>query len=351
MEPFWTEHFTLPGQGHREARAVAEAIEQSRERVAEMAGCEAFEVVFTGSGTEANNLAVLGLAKRFGGGHLLVSAIEHDSVLLAAESLSGKGWTCESIPVDATGLVAPQTIEAMLREDTRLVCVQAASPYLGTLQNVREIADTCHSHGVPVHCDAAQAFGKIPVSLRHWRVDTMAISGHKIYGPKGSGALFVRRGYSLASITYGESREMGLRPGAENVPAIIGLGTAARLVHRCVDDASKKMNELRSRFIARLLPQVHPTPKIHRPSHSLPNTILMELPCDASRILAKTQSVIGTHAMSTNPADEFARSLIAIGKPRVSIQRHCRLSLGWTTSEEQIDRAADALAAACETCQ
>ena len=172
MQPYWCTHFMLPGQEHAHAQAVAEALENAREGLALLAGCEPFEVVFTGGGTEANNLAILGALSDADPGHLLVTALEHDSVLAAAMSLASKGWQIETVPCDQDGIVDPDAFATRLRSDTRLACVQLANPILGTIQPVREVADICHNRGVSLHCDATQAFGKIPVNVGQLRAKT-----------------------------------------------------------------------------------------------------------------------------------------------------------------------------------
>ncbi len=244
MQPYWCTHFMLPGQEHPHAQAVAEALEHAREGLALLAGCESFEIVFTSGGTEANNLAILGTLSRKDPGHLLVTSLEHDSVLGAVASLATKGWEIETVSCGNDGIVDPDYFGSRIQPQTQLACVQLANPILGTIQPVREIADICHNRGVSLHCDATQAFGKVPVDVSQLRADTVAISGHKFYGPKGSGAIYVRRGLHLSPISYGEPREMGLRPGAENIPACIGLGAAATLAAKCSADAAKTLSEL-----------------------------------------------------------------------------------------------------------
>ena len=239
----------LPGQEHTHAQAVSEALENAREGVAMMAGCESFEVVFTSGGTESNNLAVLGMLAKSDPGHILVSALEHQSVIDAANSLSESGWEIELIDCDESGVIDPDEAFSLCRDDTQLVCIQAANPVVGTIQPVKEIADLFHSRGVHVHCDATQVFGKMPMDVGQLRADTVAISGHKFYGPKGSGALYVRRGLQIAPVVFGEPREMGLRPGAENIPACIGIGAAARLVSKCAEQVEANFEQLRERFI------------------------------------------------------------------------------------------------------
>lgn len=352
MEPFWSEHFLLPGQNHPGCHAVAEAIERARDGVAEMVGCEAFEIVFTGGGTESNNIAIFGVANRYAPGHIVISALEHESVWNTARSLESRGWMVDVAWPRPDGVVDVSEIERHLRDDTRLVCLQAANSVLGTIQPVCEVADLCHGRNVPVHCDAVQLFGKMPVDIASLRADTVAISGHKFYGPKGVGALFVRRGFSLTPLMFGEMREMGLRPGSENVPGWIGLGAAAKLASRCAGDAAIRMGELRDRFVFRLGDQIAPQPTLLcETADRLPNTATIELPGDAARVARTARQLVVATPRSSAPADEMTRCLQAIGLSPQRIGRCLRVSFGWTTSQEQTDRAADLMAEAWDTCR
>ena len=349
MQPYWATHFMLPGQEHPHAQAVSEALESAREGVAMLAGCDPFELVFTGGGTEANNLAVLGFLSEQEPGHVLVSELEHDSILGVAESLRRRRWRVELVPCQTNGVVDPEQFASRLQPDTRLACLQLANPVLGTLQPVRDVADLCHNRGVPLHCDATQVFGKMPVDVVQLRADTVSISGHKFYGPKGCGAIYVRRGLRLSPIAFGEPREMGLRPGAENIPGCIGLGAAATLAGRCSADASESLARLRDRFIQRVQEVVTPTPRVLcQDAARLPNTIAMEMPCDARQLQRAARTLVVATAQSDTPPDEMTRTLVAIGKSDVEIKRTVRVSLGWTSSSEQVDRAADLLAEACD---
>lgn len=349
MQPYWSTHYMLPGQEHAHAHAVGEALESAREGIAAMAGCESFEIVFTSGGTEANNLAILGLLGAAKPGHVLVSQLEHESVLGPLSGLPARDprWSIETIPCGSSGLIDPLTVESMLREDTRLVCLQGANAITGTIQPVREVADRCHNRGICLHCDATQLFGKLPVDVKQLRADTVAISGHKFYGPKGSGAIYVRRGLQLDAITFGEPREMGLRPGAENIPGCIGLGAAASLAERCCVDANNQMSELRDHFITQLTAQMSTPPIVLcQDSPRLPNTIAVELPSDARKIHESARELAVATAQSLSPPDEFTRTLRAIGRTDSQIGRTLRVSLGWTTSNEQVERAAGLIAQA-----
>ncbi len=349
MQPYWATHYMLPGQEHAHAHAVGEALESARESLASMAGCESFEIVYTSGGTEANNLAILGLLSAAQPGHVLVSPLEHESVIGPTQWLPRRDprWSVEMIPCDESGVIDPTTVESMLRDDTRLVCLQGANSVLGTIQPVREVADRCHNRGVYLHCDATQMFGKVPVDVKQLRADTVSISGHKFYGPKGSGAMYVRRGLHLDPIVFGEPREMGLRPGPENVPACIGMGAAAALAERYCVDANNQMPMLRDQLIVELSDQMAVPPKVLcADSPRLPNTVAFELPGDAKRLFESARQLAVATAQAPDPPDEFTRSLRAIRCSNAQIGRTVRVSIGWTASVEQIERAARLIAAA-----
>lgn len=349
MQPFWAEHFLLPAQQHHDGHAVAEGLEEARQNVAAMLGCDAFEIVFTSGATEANNLAILGTHRSQAAGHVIVSALEHESVWRTTEWLAESGWSISVAEADTSGTVSGATIKQLLRPDTRLVCLQAANPVLGTLQPVREVADLCHARGVRLHCDATQLLGKSPSDVLQLRADTVAVSGHKMYGPKGTGALYVRRGIPLSPVMWGEQREMGLRPGAENVPGWIGLGAASMLAARCVPDACDNLAELRDRFVTRLRDLLGDTIEILCESQNrLPNTLTIQFSGDAQRIQAAAGRLVFLTARSASPADEMTRCLRAIGRTDGQIARTIRISLGWTTSREQVDRAAELLVDAAD---
>ncbi len=350
MEPYWSTHFMLPNQEHPYAQAIGESLESARESVAFLVGCEPFEIVFTSGGTEANNLAIIGMLREQPPGHVLVSALEHQSVIDSASSLAALGWQVDSVACDRRGTVDAELVASRIQDDTRLVCVQLANPVLGTIQPVREIAEACHRRGVLVHCDATQAIGKIPVDVGQLHADMLAISGHKFYGPKGSGALYVRRGLGLSPIAFGEPREMGLRPGAENIPAWIGLGAAASLASRAATDSDSSLDQLCQRLIKGVLSSVSPSPKILcEGSPRLPNTVTMEFSVSARKIQSAARQLVVASARSDSPPDEMTQVLRAVGLAPSQVARTIRFSVGWTTTRDQIDRAVELLADAFDS--
>lgn len=356
MQPYWGTYFMLPEQQHWHGTAIDEAVTEARDSLAALAGCEGFEIVFTSGATEANNLAIAGLLGQQNnagrpqrGGHILVSALEHDSVLHTLQQIVGRDphWNMDVIPCSGDGLIDPQTVEQMICGETRLVCIQAANPVLGTIQPVAAIGELCAHRGIHLHCDATQVFGKIPVNVKQMKVDTAAISSHKFYGPKGVGALYVRRGLAIDGVHGGEAAEMGLRPGAQNITGIVGMGAAAQLAERFSLTTEDPLEELRDHFVA-CLEQTMPDPPavIAAPNDTLPNTVAIEMPDEADLLRRSARDLVMSFASCFDPPDYFVRSLRAIGMTDQQIRRTVSFSLGWTTSNEQIERAAEWIAAA-----
>lgn len=253
MLPYLGERFGNPSSPHGLGRVPKMALEEARERVAAALGADSpLEIIFTSGGTEADNLAVLGFARanRSKGKHIITSAIEHHAVLHACEQAEREGFEVTYLPVDSTGRVSVQAVEQAIRPDTILISVMWANNEVGTLQPVAEIAALAKSRGIAFHTDAVQAFGALHVSARDVVCDLLSISSHKIYGPKGAGALYIRKGTALEPLMIGGPHEFNLRAGTENVPGIVGFGEAARLAALEYRDRAAKAQALRDAFIA-----------------------------------------------------------------------------------------------------
>ncbi|MEM9826274.1 MAG: aminotransferase class V-fold PLP-dependent enzyme [Planctomycetota bacterium] len=356
MKPFWTSHFLLPSQEHACGKAVSEAIEDAREKVAGLMGCEPFEVVFTAGGTEADNLAILGHCrsdrhagvrskKSAAAPHALISSLESDGVYEIANQLRRQGWEIDEVPCDGDGWVDPDAVAGRMNSRTRWVAVQMASPILGTIQSVAEIAAICRQRGVHCHCDATQSWGKIPIHAASLGTDTVSLSAHKIFGPKGVGALYVRRGFDLAPIQYGEPREMGLRPGSENVTGCVGMGAAAEMAARVADEAEAGLRELSNDFLNGVISSIEPAPELlGEAAARLPNTLALRMPGDANRIQQATRQLVMATPQSLDPPDEMTRTLRAIGLPPAQIGRIIRFSIGSATTRDELSRAVELLA-------
>ncbi len=250
MAPFWTEHFGNPSSSHSVGRAGQQAIEDARELIAELIGSQPDEVILTSGGTDSNNLALKGtLEKDVGyGGHIVISAIEHPAIVEPVRYLERQGCQVTVVPTNREGTVAPNDVRRALRDETVLVSIMHANNEIGTIQPLQEISQICRARGVLLHTDAAQSAGKMRVQVDELGVDLLSLAGHKLYAPKGVGALYVRRGTRIRPVQHGAGQEQGLRAGTESVPLIVGLGTAARLAARGLDENYQRLSRLRDRL-------------------------------------------------------------------------------------------------------
>ena len=258
MLPFLLDRFSNASSPHRDAELVASEIQVARETVARTIGADPSEMVFTSGATESNNLAILGLGGESARARprVLATAIEHKSVLEACSWLERRGYRSEVVPVDSQGRIQLETIAKLLNDQVLLLSVQAANNEIGTIQPIAEIAELAHSVGALVHCDAAQALGRIEVDVDQWGVDFVSLSGHKCYGPKGVGALFVRGGplrADLQPVMLGGGQEQGLRPGTLNAPGIVGFARACEIIQEELEDEAKRVALLRDWFENALL--------------------------------------------------------------------------------------------------
>jgi cysteine desulfurase len=258
MSPYLDENFGNPQSLHSVGQAALESIEDARAMVAHLIGAGEGEIFFTSSGSEANNFALKGmaLARRDKGNHLVLSAIEHQSVLHAAKSLEKLGFSTSLVPVDKHGLVNPEDVGRALKKETVLVSIILASSEVGTIEPLAEISRVCRSAGVPLHTDAVAAVGNIPVDVSELGVDALSLAADQFYGPKGSGALFIKKGTRILPLIDGGIQEGGRRGGTENVAGIVGMGRAAEIAKQRLSERQAKMQPLRDRLIDSLLENV-----------------------------------------------------------------------------------------------
>ena len=356
MLPFLAEHFGNPSSSHALGRAAHEAVEDARGRVAHWLGAASDEIVFTSGGTESNNLALKGVAfaeqlARDRPGHLVISAFEHPAVAQPAKFLERLGWQLTVVGVNRQGLVDPREIEAALRPETRLASVMHANNEIGVVQPIREIAEICRRRGVLVHTDAAQTAGKLSTRVDDLGVDLLTIAGHKVYAPKGVGALYVRRGTVLEPLLHGAGHEGGLRAGTENTPYIVGLGRAASLAEQSLVEAADRMTSLRDRLLDKLREAIGPALTVNgEQAPRLPNTLSANFPgVTAADMLRRIPEVCAsTGAACHSGSTHMSATLAAIGLDAETARGTVRLSLGWYADTDQIDRAAQLLIAAWE---
>ncbi len=354
MLPFLAEHFGNPSSAHALGRACHEAVEDARERVADLLGCDRDEVVFTSGGTEANNLAIKGALLRAapnGGGHLVISAVEHPAVLEPARWLESTGHRVTIVGCDRHGVVDAETVDAAIGDDTVLVSVMHANNEVGTVEPIRQIAGVCQNRNVLLHTDAAQTVGKIPTQVRELGVDMLSLAGHKTYAPKGVGALFVRRGVPLEPVLHGAGHEGGLRAGTENVPYIVGLGHAATLAKQSLSRSNDHLAALRDRLEDRLRHGVGPQLTVNAAkAERLPNTLSVNFPNVSGAVLLRRlpELCASTGSACHSGSEHLSPTLAAIGLEPEVARGTIRLSVGWYTTEEEVDRAASMLLAAWE---
>lgn len=255
MLPYFAETFGNPSSIYEEGRAAKAAIEKAREQVATAIGAGAKEIYFTGSGSEADNWAIRSVAKslREKGNHIITTAVEHHAVLHTCQDLEQQGFEVTYLPVDKAGRVSPEDVKAALRETTILITVMFANNEIGTIMPIEEIGAIAREAGVIFHTDAVQAVGMVPIDVEKYHIDMLSLTGHKFHGPKGSGALYVRKGVKLTSFITGGGQEKNRRAGTENVPGIVGLGKAIELATADISKKAAYLRSLRDAYIKRVL--------------------------------------------------------------------------------------------------
>jgi cysteine desulfurase len=348
IEPFLHDEFGNPSSSHVYGRRAHDAVCRARAQVAALIGAQESEIVFTGSATEANNLAIFGVARalRQVKRHFVTSTIEHPSVMHPCERLKEDGWDVTVVPVDRNARLDLDALSRALREDTALVTIMHANNEVGTLQDIAEIAELAHAHGALVHTDAAQSIGKIPVNVDALGVDLLTIAGHKFYATKGVGALYVRRGTPISPVIVAADHERGLRPGTENVPAIVGLGEAARLAGERLPRAEVHLRQMRA-LLHRLLAEGMPGLTLNgHTEHRLPNTLNVSFAGIRGQELL--QVVEGDIAASVGSACHSGSETVSgvLAAMEIRIDRAIgavRLSVGSSTAEEEVRHAAQAL--------
>lgn len=348
MLPYLTDLFANPSSPHRMGRRAAQAIETAREQAAQLIGAEPEEVVFTSGATESNNLAILGTARAYSGNRrkVICSAIEHKSVLEPVMHLAHEGYEPHILPVDSAGRVRLDIAENLIDERTLLVSVQVANQEIGTIQPIRELVEIAHRAGALLHCDAAQAVGKIPLDVQALDVDMLSLSGHKMYAPKGVGALYRRRGsLKPAPLLYGGGQEVGLRSGTYNTPAIVGLGVACKICQQEMPQEAARLQLLRDRLEQRLLRAIPNLQRNGDLSNRLPHNSSLTFPSgDAELLLAQLPLLaVSTTSACSAGAIEPSQVLLAIGLSREEAYRTLRIGLGRFTTEQDIEIACEML--------
>ncbi|MFB3855052.1 MAG: cysteine desulfurase family protein [Vicinamibacterales bacterium] len=349
------ETYGNPSSIHWFGQKAKAALDAARQSVSALIGAEPAEIVFTSGGTEADNMAIRGAAAaaaRSGRRHIVTTAIEHEAVLNTVHALEREGWPVTIVPVSHTAVVSAEVIARAIRADTALISVMHANNEVGTIQPIEEIAALARSHGILVHTDAVQSAGKVPVDARKLGVDLMSISAHKFGGPKGAGALWIRRGVTLMPWATGGRQERNRRPGTENVPAIAGFGVAAALALGELDKEAARMAALRDRLEGEILARIPGTERNGAAAPRVPNTTNISFQgAEAESLLIALDLegiAVSTGSACSSGTLEPSHVLRGMGLSHQRAQSSLRFSLGKTTTEDEIARVLEVLPAIVE---
>lgn len=352
MLPYFREKYGNASSLHEFGREARDAVESAREKLASLIGASPDEIYFTSGGTESDNMALKGVALSGRGKHIITTSIEHPAVLEVCRSLERMGFDVTYVPVDDQGIVDPGEIERAIRDDTVLISVMHANNEIGTIQPIEMIAEIASSRDILLHTDAVQTVGKIPVNVDRLGVDLLSISAHKFYGPKGVGALYVRKGTKIESILQGGGHERGLRSGTENVPGIVGLGRAAELASEIMEGEVERLTALRERLKRFVLSNIEDSWLNGHPTKRLPinlnfgfgrvegESLLLYL--DSKGIAVSTGSACSSKKL------EPSHVLRAIGLDPVRCHGSLRITLGRGNTQEDVDYAGECIREAVE---
>ncbi|MBC7328192.1 cysteine desulfurase NifS [bacterium] len=349
MLPFLKEEYGNPSSIYSLAQRARNAVEKAREQLAKLINADPKEIIFTSGGTEADNFAIKGIAyaNEDKGNQIITSQIEHHAVLNTCKFLERRGFEVTYLPVDKYGVVDLEALEKSITERTILISIMFANNEVGTIQPIEEIARIAKKHGVYFHTDAVQAAGKLPIDVEELGIDLLSLSAHKFYGPKGVGALFVRKGVKIAPLLQGGEQERGRRAGTENVPGIVGLGKAAEIAKEEMEEEEKRVRKLRDELERRLLSKIPEVVLNGHPQNRLYNTLSicvkyvegesMLINLDREGICASSGSAC------TSSSLEPSHVLLAMGIPPEIAHGSLRFSFGKFNREEDVEKVSDVL--------
>jgi cysteine desulfurase len=346
------EEFGNPSSGHILGKRARERLEEARKEVADFIGARPWEIVFTSGGSESNNMAIKGIAyaMKGRGNHIITSAIEHLSVLNPCMYLMREGFEITILPVDSFGRIDPGDVFKAIKNGTILISIMHANNEVGTIEPVEDIGKIARDRGIPFHVDASQSVGKIRVNVEEISCDLLTISGHKLYAPKGVGALYIREGLNLEPLIHGAGQERQLRAGTENVLLNVGFGTACRISKERMKRDAERIKLMRDRLYERILSRIDGAVLNGHPEYRLPNTLNISLPkVLADDILKRVPSLcISTGAACHDRSDAISHVLSAMGRSKEAAKGTLRLSLGRGTTEKDIDEAVEIICDAWE---
>jgi cysteine desulfurase len=352
MLPYWTEQYGNASSVYRLGRSAHQALDQARQKVADILNCAPKEVIFTSCGTESDNLALRGVAlerrERLQANHIVISPIEHHAIGHTVEQLEKHfGFEVSTVPVDRHGMVDPADVERAIRPETAIISIMFANNEVGTIQPIAQIGEIARAHKIPFHTDAVQAGGALPLDVKAQKVDLLSLSAHKFYGPKGVGLLYARRGVPLLPVQTGGGHEYGRRAGTENVPYIVGLATALELATQEMEAANARITQLRDRLISGILERIPETQLTGHPSQRLPNSASFLFRYIEGESILLNLDMAGVAASSgsacTSGSLEPSHVLTAMGFSHEVAHGSLRLTLGTENTPEEIEYVLDIL--------
>ncbi len=349
MLPYFTENFGNPSTVYDEGRTAKTAITAAREQVAKAISANADEIFFTGSGTESDNWAIRGvaMANKAKGNHIITSAVEHHAVLHTCEALEKEGFDVTYLPVDEYGMVSAEAVKNAITDNTILVSIMAANNEIGTIMPIAEIGKVVKEKGIIFHTDAVQAIGMMKIDVNEMQVDLLSLTGHKFYGPKGSGALYVRKGTKISPFVTGGGQEKSKRAGTENVPGIVGLGKAIELATEDIEGHNARLVSMRDRFISRVLDEIPYTRLNGHPTQRMASNANISFEFIEGESLLLMLDMKGISASSgsacTSGSLDPSHVLLSIGLKHETAHGSLRVTFGNSNTMEDADRIVDEL--------
>lgn len=347
MLPYLKEQFGNPSSIHKYGRLAQKAIQKARKQVAELINADPSEILFTSGGTESNNTALFGIVKKFPQSRMITSSVEHDAILEPSKKLQKEGFDVIYLPVDKFGQVDPLVLKENISKNTSLVSIMFGNNEVGTVEPISEYVKICKENRIPFHTDAVQAIGKIPIDVKDLGLDLLSISSHKINGPKGVGALYIKKGIDLDPVILGGGQENGLRSGTENVANIVGFGKACEIAKQNLNENISKLKELRNYLTKKILDTISGATLNGHPENRLPNNVHVTflgvngedllIKLDENGIAASTGSACSVHIQKASHV------LQAMGFSHEQITGSLRLTVGTTNTFEEMDQTVDVL--------
>ena len=349
MLPYFTEVFGNPSSIHSYAQEAKGAMEEARAKVASFIGARDEEIIFTSGGTESDNTAIMGVAyaNESKGNHIITSSIEHHAVLETCEFLEKRGFALTCLPIDGNGLVAPDDVKKAITDKTILISIMHANNEIGTIQPIAEIGQIAREAGVYFHTDAVQTTGHLPIDVNNLGVDLLSMSAHKLYGPKGVGGLYIRKGTRMLPFMHGGGQERGWRASTHNVPGIIGLGRAIEIARQEMDEEAERLTSLRDKLITGIFDRIDNVRLNGHPQNRLPNNINVSVSFVEGESMCLNLDLEGicasTGSACTSGNLEPSHTLLALGLSHEHAHGSLRFTLGKWTSDEDIDRVLETL--------